>query len=1667
MEGELHTSSIPVSENVLRDLAKNVAKAIPNFAEKDPASGVKELHRILDPVIETADLPELETGHRAAASNALCAVIERVHTSGIEHVRAAVLDDSIWLRIFNIYLQRSGDAKGKSMRQILLLLTSVITKDPTPRAFQLRKQAATTFLAVICQRQDRVKVKPALQGLAHFLLRDVVSINQLVDLYAGFSNRSPSGQTELASSQCVFKSFLAWVVHHDTALSAGHVVKNFLLQARRLPDYSVRANDGTNLPLWIKPVVQTLHDWPDRMQEFRTHVFPHCFQPGIDEYMRFLSYLHFDMHVQPIRGLPNQLHSGADLDNGLAVSEEFRILLATIEAGKELTIIRDNDIRHCKTVEIREGNIYLPDHIFGNWMMHSDPEVRLAGMFLSVYSTSVTKTISGSVFRALKYNLIHLHTDTDANFRREIHGYTQKLFDRLRASTATLSKGRKIPGTSNSSRLPFPRECFRSDSLRYRHSQHTSLMEALAFVIWYLRFLEWEMRSTASYQRRITALRSMIIVLRSGVDPGVPFGHLSKSAQGQLSWAHGLQIANTRLIRVLLDLILDPFDDVRDTAISVLQLCLIALPESQKEAVTAMLPRFVSRAETAMLRTGRADQADGVARAYGLIFSLADESATKLHSSHFTSKLGLFEHLKEQLDSTLEVARNDLSEAVNGRPVHGIYAALRYVVDQPSFYAELTNDSKESFVKWKQLQKDVLSSIELLWSYIYQVLCADAPEGHVPDELEDEASVDTKEILSYSWRALKEASTLLRIIISKAPIGHSDRIVVSPEQFERLGRLCFIQLLELRHRGAFSTVSQTFSAFCRRCVSSDISTIRALPELWYQETLLSIQDKADAITRRSAGIPALMSGIMAAEPPQGPNLFSRAMKDLITEASVEAKNENIEESRLPQVHALNCIKEIFTTSRLSVASEAYIGQGLELAAKTLNSNIWPIRNCSLMLFKALIERLLGSDEAQDWKERERGKTSRFSYDNYPSLVKILFDLLDPQGALKQSIESTPDNTSPMDLHGAEGVFPGLQILRQARPPDAVIQPMVQSVEKLLASPHWHLRDMAARTIVSLLSTDQLYRSAVTILKTRPDPHNMQHGHLLAVKYMIKKMLQNPKQITLEELDTLMVEFSRGAQKWYIPSDCPFIRSTFLDMVSLCGMSILQRTNSFSVRHTWKSLTTSISIGPQYALGVNRRSGAALLRTSLAHAFFIDRAIIRDQSPDLTQTVGYQDMGDALALLSTRDPDTCSVALETLDTILQMENLGDLAGHTSIILMGIYRVVLSATEPEVLSKAQSVLAVTLARRDTKSSFFKEVKAQDTMEMLSKLEAQCLDGPPSNMQSALYLLGYFLDFAFHAHPEHNRAALEATARYVRLLRMTIIDTNPFDTRFAAIQSINALDHIWGAGVSHKETGSLTLALSFILYDLLNDDDDEIRDAAALATAKFLRAQGYTNVKDTVPILITQQLATFLCTTSTTSPYAVALSRESLRRLTATPSPSPLFSIPFARTLADERKEDTALFATEKQNLYKDDSLDAVLWSRVLASQRANKVPQGLQDGLTSWVLDGLAVLTDTARKEVDGSLGWSSKSEVFTLGIRAICAAEVVLRWSGCGNVQAETRRAKVMKALRDFADVGEKAEVHGLWLERVERVLEKQVLSRLGAVKGSLLAISGWESGDGL
>ena len=50
------------------------------------------------------------------------------------------------------------------------------------------------------------------------------------------------------------------------------------------------------------------------------------------------------------------------------------------------------------------------------------------------------------------------------------------------------------------------------------------------------------------------------------------------------------------------------------------------------------------------------------------------------------------------------------------------------------------------------------------------------------------------------------------------------------------GYQAFRQLAELRHRGAFSTVSQTFAACCLQCARSSNLAFQEYPKTWYKVT---------------------------------------------------------------------------------------------------------------------------------------------------------------------------------------------------------------------------------------------------------------------------------------------------------------------------------------------------------------------------------------------------------------------------------------------------------------------------------------------------------------------------------------------------------------------------------------------------------------------------------------------------------------------------------------------------------------------------------------------------------------------------------------------------------------------------------------------------------------
>jgi hypothetical protein len=228
---------------------------------------------------------------------------------------------------------------------------------------------------------------------------------------------------------------------------------------------------------------------------------------------------------------------------------------------------------------------------------------------------------------------------------------------------------------------------------------------------------------------------------------------------------------------------------------------------------------------------------------------------------------------------------------------------------------------------------------------------------------------------------------------------------------------------------------------------------------------------------------------------------------------------------------------------------------------------------------------------------------------------------------------------------------------------------------------------------------------------------------------------------------------------------------------------------------------------------------------------------------------------------------------------------------------------------------------------------------------------------------------------------------------------------------------------------------LSYFFLIYDCLNDDDEEIREAAASTVNDCLdrRENGY------LPINASNQLLAVIVDKEL---HCARATDEAIKRLTGgrlrkgVILPRPSLSVSGVLTAG------AALFAVEKQNLYIDDFRESKAWAKVLR----NFVPTARQfDILESWTLSGLRAANNTNIGLEDlgppyGPLGWSSKPEFFLLIARILACAEVVLFWA-----REQRRETEVLDCLMRFATNGERSQINEFLLTMATTILERSII----------------------
>lgn len=226
-----------------------------------------------------------------------------------------------------------------------------------------------------------------------------------------------------------------------------------------------------------------------------------------------------------------------------------------------------------------------------------------------------------------------------------------------------------------------------------------------------------------------------------------------------------------------------------------------------------------------------------------------------------------------------------------------------------------------------------------------------------------------------------------------------------------------------------------------------------------------------------------------------------------------------------------------------------------------------------MLFRSLIDRLLGTNESID-TAAIGSRSPGLPYEKHPGLLLLLIRLLvATKAAIKDPLEFVRIGFKPHNV-ASETIFPVLELLRRAPPPDRYGKEVRHLVLDATSSPDWHIRDIAARTFAACTRGRRELEEITSILGALPLTQNARHGRLLCIKYIVQDIVLttralfkrlpivsgvHSKLLFVEGQMDLLTPLLMAQQKILLcENTCPFTMATYLDVWISCGDYLLTR-----------------------------------------------------------------------------------------------------------------------------------------------------------------------------------------------------------------------------------------------------------------------------------------------------------------------------------------------------------------------------------------------------------------------------------------------------------------------------------------------------------------------------
>src|SRR5271155_5881814 len=300
-----------------------------------------------------------------------------------------------------------------------------------------------------------------------------------------------------------------------------------------------------------------------------------------------------------------------------------------------------------------------------------------------------------------------------------------------------------------------------------------------------------------------------------------------------------------------------------------------------------------------------------------------------------------------------------------------------------------------------------------------------------------------------------------------------------------------------------------------------------------------------------------MASILAPDDSQSISDFVKSPAEIAKEPTIAFKiSDGIsEEPKFPQVHALNCLREIMTNSRFRSATEQHILPLLEISTTSFSADAWAIRNCGLMLFQACVVRL---------ERQNSGKLSSnhsVQYEACCDPLHVALQLLeDAKSFLNTSSPTIKSavalNIGPSRLETTapkvpETTFAALDLVKRCHriaSPDKARE--AELITTQLGNNIWAIREQAAELRVVLRHPRNELSEVGDFLALARDAYspNLTHGALLCCRNLLRTLWAAIGQDELEDNVSALAQLVRPLKNLFSHKHAsPTVRAEFIEI----------------------------------------------------------------------------------------------------------------------------------------------------------------------------------------------------------------------------------------------------------------------------------------------------------------------------------------------------------------------------------------------------------------------------------------------------------------------------------------------------------------------------------------